>query len=251
MRLEQDLRTTLFNEGFEIFYQPQVDRNGKYIGAEALLRWKHPEKGMISPMQFIPIAEESGLIVPIGQWVLKQACVCLVRWAENPLLADLILAVNISVIELSQDEWVENVLNTLQSTGANPFRLKLEVTESVMAFDIEMVIAKLTVLREKGISISLDDFGTGYSSLTYLKSLPLNQLKIDQSFVRDILVDQNDLAIAETIINLANMMDLDVIAEGVETEEQLKILKEKGCKSFQGYLFGRPEPIEAFEQAFI
>lgn len=249
MRLEQDLRTTLFNEDFLLFYQSQVDKNGKRIGAEALLRWKHPEQGMISPMQFIPIAEESGLIIPIGRWVLKQACQSLVRWAENPVLVDVILAVNISVVELSQDDWVDSVLNTLQVTGANPFKLKLEVTESVMAFDIEMVITKLTVLRKKGISIALDDFGTGYSSLTYLKSLPLNQLKIDQSFVRDILVDQNDLAIAETIINLAHMMDLDVIAEGVETEEQLKILKDKGCKSFQGYLFGRPEPIETFELA--
>jgi EAL domain-containing protein (putative c-di-GMP-specific phosphodiesterase class I) len=187
-------------------------------------------------------------MVPIGRLVLKHACLCLARWAHNPLMSDLILAINISVVELNQNDWVESILKIIEETGANPTRLKLEITESVMASEITSVVTKLSLLRDKGIAISLDDFGTGYSSLTYLKSLPLNQLKIDQSFVRNILVDHEDYAIAETIINLASIMRLSVIAEGVETQEQLGLLKDMGCKVFQGYLFGRPEPIEKFEE---
>jgi EAL domain-containing protein (putative c-di-GMP-specific phosphodiesterase class I) len=251
IKIEQDLRSALNNDEFEVFYQTQVNIEGKCIGAEGLLRWRHPEQGLVSPMEFIPIAEESGLMVPIGRWVLEEVCTCLARWADSPALRDLVLAINVSVVELNQNDWVESVLDTVRKTGADPTRLKLEVTESVMAFDIEQVVSKLSKLRTSGICISLDDFGTGYSSLTYLKSLPLNQLKIDKSFVRDILDDPDDKAIAETIISLAKMMRLDVIAEGVETNEQLIMLKQMGCQSFQGYLFGKPESIDNFEEKIV
>ena len=249
IKVEQDLRNALKSGQFEVFYQTQVDIDGNCIGAEGLLRWRHPEQGLVPPMAFIPIAEESGLMVPIGRWVLEQACFCLVSWATNPVMKDIVLAINVSVVELNQNDWVEGVIRTIKETGADPAMLKLEVTESVMAFDIEKVVTKLSILRDAGVSISLDDFGTGYSSLTYLKSLPLNQLKIDKSFVRDILDDPDDRAIAETIISLAKMMRLDVIAEGVETKEQLIMLKKMGCTAFQGYLFGKPEPLDSFEKS--
>ena len=248
IKVEQDLRNALNNCEFELFYQAQVDIKGNCLGAEGLLRWRHPDLGLVSPLEFIPIAEESGLMVPIGRWVLEEACQCLARWSVNPALRDLVLAINVSVVELNQTDWVEIVLDTVRKTGADPTKLKLEVTESVMAYDIEQVVSKLSKLRSFGINISLDDFGTGYSSLTYLKSLPLNQLKIDKSFVRDILDDPDDKAIAETIISLARMMRLDVIAEGVETKEQLEMLKKMGCGVFQGYLFSKPQPLMSFEE---
>lgn len=247
IKVEQDLRNALNNCEFELFYQAQVDIKGKCLGAEGLLRWRHPDLGLVSPLEFIPIAEESGLMVSIGRWVLEEACQCLARWSVNPALRDFVLAINVSVVELNQTDWVEIVLDTVRKTGADPTKLKLEVTESVMAYDIEQVVSKLSKLRLFGINISLDDFGTGYSSLTYLKSLPLNQLKIDKSFVRDILDDPDDKAIAETIISLARMMRLDVIAEGVETKEQLEMLKKMGCGVFQGYLFSKPQPLMSFE----
>ncbi len=246
--MEQDLRYAITNNEFEVFYQVQVDANGICVGAEGLLRWKHPERGFVSPMEFIPIAEESGLMVLIGHWVFSEASKCLARWADNPLMSDLVLAINVSVVELIQEDWVTHVLKIIEDTGINPSKLKFEVTESVMAFDIVKVISKLSMLNDAGVSISLDDFGTGYSSLTYLKRLPLQQLKIDQSFVRDIHHFPSDVAIAETIINLAMMLQLDVIAEGVETVQQLSLLKDMGCQYFQGYLFGRPEPLESFEK---
>lgn len=246
--VEQDLRNAIVNNEFEVFYQVQVDSEINCIGAELLLRWKHPTRGLVSPMEFIPIAEESGLMVPIGHWVLYQACNSLVRWADDPLMSQFVLAINVSVVELRQERWVLSVLQALDTTRANPAKLKLEVTETVMAYDIDKVIAKLTLLRDAGVSISLDDFGTGYSSLTYLKRLPLNQLKIDKSFVRDILNSPGDSAIAETIVNLAMMMQLDVIAEGVETKAQYLMLNELGCQHFQGYFFGKPEPLESFEK---
>lgn len=250
-QLEQDLRKALTNDEFEIYYQTQVNATGKSLGAECLLRWRHPLQGYVSPMKFIPIAEESGLIVPIGLWTLNQACMCLARWADNPLTSKLALAVNISVIELKQEDWVENVLRTINVTGANPANLKLEITESVMAIDIEMVKLKLTKLRDYSVCISLDDFGTGYSSLSYLKSLPINELKIDKSFIKNILSDPSEKAIAGTIISLANMMELHVIAEGIETKEQFLMLKEMGCQAFQGYYFGKPESIKLFEHHCI
>lgn len=249
IKVEQDLRNALKNEEFEVFYQTQVDIDGNCIGAEGLLRWRHPERGLVAPMAFIPIAEESGLMVPIGRWVLEQACQCLLGWADNPAMSNLVLAINVSVVELNQNDWVDSVISTIEKTAADPTRLKLEVTESVMAYDIDNVVSKLSILRDTGVRISLDDFGTGYSSLTYLKSLPLNQLKIDKSFVRDILNDPDDKAIAETIISLAKMMRLDVIAEGVETQEQLTMLKQMGCLAFQGYLFGKPQPLSLFEKS--
>jgi EAL domain-containing protein (putative c-di-GMP-specific phosphodiesterase class I) len=213
-------------------------------GYEALVRWKHPQRGMVSPAEFIPVAEQTGLILPIGAWVLRTACEQLAAWAHHPDKADLTLAVNLSARQLRHAEFVPDVLQLLAVTGARPQRLKLELTESLLLHDIEETILKMQQLAERGICFALDDFGTGYSSLSYLKRLPLSQLKIDQSFVRDLLTDPNDAAIARTILQLAQSLDLDVVAEGVETEGQRQFLQLMGCKAFQGYLFGRPGPLE-------
>jgi diguanylate cyclase (GGDEF)-like protein len=245
--LEACLREALANEQFYLLYQAQVTELGRITGAEALIRWKHPVRGQVSPAEFIPFAEETGLIHPIGHWVLKTACCQLARWATQPALAHLTLAVNVSVHQFKTANFVLEVLDILHTTGANPHRLKLELTESVLADNVEDIIAKMTVLKAKGLSFSLDDFGTGYSSLSYLKRLPLAQLKIDQSFVRDILIDPNDAAIAQMVIALANSLNLGVIAEGVETAPQRDFLIGQGCKAFQGYLFSRPLPLAAFE----
>ena len=199
-------------------------------------------------MEFIPLAEETGLILPLGDWVLETACVQLARWAQKVSLADLTMAVNVSAHQFRQSDFVDKVLDILERTRANPHRLKLELTESLLIENMEDIIVKMTALREKGIRFSLDDFGTGYSSLAYLKRLPLNQLKIDQSFVRDIMVDPNDAIIAKTIVGLAKSFGLGVIAEGVETMAQKDFLAESGCVACQGYLFSRPLSLEDFEQ---
>ena len=203
---------------------------------------------MISPARFIPIAEDNGLILPLGNWVLETACRQLARWADDPTLAELSLAVNVSANQLSQDDFVEKVRSTLERTGAPARRLKLELTESALIHDIETIICKMTELKSQGVHFALDDFGTGYSSLNYLARLPLTQLKIDQSFVQGMLLDSNSMEIAQTIILLADRMGLSVLAEGVETQEQFAALRECGCINFQGYLFGRPLPIEELEQ---
>jgi EAL domain-containing protein (putative c-di-GMP-specific phosphodiesterase class I) len=218
------------------------------VGAEALIRWPHPERGMISPAEFIPLAEETGLIVPLGRWVLETACRQLVSWASTPETAQLTLSVNVSARQIYQPDFVDQVLEVVEKSGADPRRLKLELTESTLASDIAGVIEKMRLLKQKGIGFALDDFGTGYSSLTYLKRLPLDELKIDQSFVRDVLTDSNDAAIARTIVALAHSLGLEVIAEGVETPEQWKFLAELGCPAYQGYYFARPVPIERFEE---
>ncbi|MBY0453687.1 MAG: EAL domain-containing protein [Burkholderiaceae bacterium] len=242
--LEKDLRTGIQDDQLVLFYQPQVNAQSKLIGVEALVRWHHPERGMVSPVDFIPLAEESGLILPLGQWVLKTACEQLTLWAKDPARQALTIAVNVSGLQLRQPDFVIQVLHTLAATGANPQRLKLELTESLLLDNQEEAITKMNALREHGVGFSLDDFGTGYSSLAYLRRLPLNQLKIDQSFVHDVGKEPRATAIVRTIVTLANNLGLNVIAEGVETQEQRDSLAENGCHTCQGYLFGRPAPVE-------
>ena len=245
--LETDLRRAITEtEQLQLFYQAQVDSTGQLIGVEALLRWQHPERGMISPAEFIPLAEESGLILPLGHWVLSTACGQLAAWAKQPETAHLSIAVNISAKQFGLPTFVEEVLAQIDYFGIDSSRLKLEITEGMLLNNIEDIIAKMNRLKARGIVFSMDDFGTGYSSMQYLKRLPLDQLKIDQSFVRDIVDDSSDRAIVKTIIAMAHSLDLDVIAEGVETEAQRNILIKKGCTRFQGYLFGKPVPIEQF-----
>jgi len=245
--LEEDLRQAIKSNQFLLYYQPQVDR-GRLVGAEALLRWNHPRRGVLAPGEFIPLAEETGLILPLGSWVMESACRQIAAWAGCRETAHIALAVNISARQLHQPDFVDQVLTSLENAGANPGNLKLELTESMLVENIEDVIAKMTELKAHGLRFSLDDFGTGYSSLSYLKRLPLDQLKIDRSFVRDILMDASSGAIAQTIISLSRAMGLSVIAEGVETEAQRRCLARLGCHAFQGYLFSRPVPLEAFQQ---
>ena len=247
--LEADLREAVLRNLFVLHYQAQVDGTGRLTGCEALLRWPHSERGMISPGAFIPLAEDTGLILPLGHWVLETACRQLAAWSAQPAMAHLTIAVNVSARQFHHDDFVDQVLAVIKRTRANPSRLKLELTESLLVDNVESVIAKMSVLRANGVGFSLDDFGTGYSSLSYLKRLPLAQLKIDQGFVRDILTDSNDAAIAKMIIVLAESMGLSVIAEGVETEAQRGFLARHGCHAYQGYLFGRPVSLEAFEGA--
>lgn len=247
--LESDLRrATSEREQFLLYYQPQIDSSGHLIGAEALVRWRHPERGMVSPAEFIPLAEESGLILPLGHWVMETACQQLAAWAKRQETAHLTLSVNVSTKQFHPSTFVEEVLALIDRFGVNPARLKLEITESLMMERVDEIIAKMGILKAHGINFSMDDFGTGYSSLSYLKRLPLYQLKIDQSFVRDVLTDPNDAAIAKIIVALAKTMNLAVIAEGVETEEQREFLELNGCHTFQGYLFSKPVPANEFEQ---
>jgi diguanylate cyclase (GGDEF)-like protein/PAS domain S-box-containing protein len=246
--LESGLREAVQREQFLVYYQAQVDSSGRVTGAEALLRWLHPERGLVSPAEFIPLVEETRLILPVGQWVLDTACERLAAWADRPALAHLTIAVNVSACQFHDEGFVDQVLAALARSGAQPRRLKLELTESLLVEDVEEVIAKMTVLKAKGVDFSLDDFGTGYSSLSYLKRLPLDQLKIDQSFIRNILTDSNDAAIARMVVVLAESLGLAVIAEGVETEAQRDFLASQGCHAYQGYLFSRPLPVEDFEE---
>ena len=244
--LEAGLREALLLNQFHLCYQIQVNSAGACIGAEALLRWNHPERGPVPPNEFIALAESTGLIVPIGQWVLEAACQDLVRWAADPDLAAVRVSVNISPVQFHQPDFVERVLATVQRSGANPSLLKFELTESLMVSNMQDVIAKMNRLDAAGIGFSLDDFGTGYSSLSYLKLMPLDQLKIDQSFIRNIMNDANDAAIARMIIVLADSLKLEVIAEGVETEGQRDFLASQQCHAYQGYLFSRPVPADEF-----
>jgi EAL domain-containing protein (putative c-di-GMP-specific phosphodiesterase class I) len=220
---------------------------GRITGVEALIRWQHPQRGMVSPAEFIPLAEESGLILPIGQWVLETACAQLAAWSTQRELAQLTMAVNVSARQFKQSDFVESVLATLDRTHAPPKLLKLELTESMVVDDVEAIISKMGVLKAHGICFSLDDFGTGYSSLTYLKRLPLDQLKIDQGFIRNLVTDSNDSAIAKMVVVLAESLGLSVIAEGVELQAQSDFLAHLGCHAYQGYLFSRPLPIDQFE----
>jgi EAL domain-containing protein (putative c-di-GMP-specific phosphodiesterase class I) len=225
-----------------------VTADGAVSGAEVLLRWQHPLRGAVSPEEFIPLAEDSALILPLGRWVLKTACSQLASWVKNPPMAHLTLAVNVSIHQFRQADFANEVLAILRDTGANPNRLKLEITESVLVHDVPDVTEKMFALKAHGVAFSLDDFGTGYSSLYYLKKLPLSELKIDQEFVRDVFTDANAAAIARTIVRLAQSLGLGVIAEGVETIEQREFLADAGCLAYQGYLYSAPLPLQEFER---
>lgn len=249
--MESDLRQGLREHQFYLCYQPQMNEDGHMIGTEALVRWRHPKQGLISPLTFIPISEETGLILPLGQWVLETACAQLATWGSKPSTAGLSVAVNVSARQFHHEQFVEQIMMALDRSGANPELLKLEITESLFLDDVEATIAKMTALKSKGVRFSLDDFGTGYSSLSYLKRLPLDQLKIDQSFVRDVLTDFNDAAIARTIVILAQSLGLTVIAEGVESEGQRNFLSRNDCHLYQGYLFGPPVPAERLEAMML
>jgi diguanylate cyclase (GGDEF)-like protein/PAS domain S-box-containing protein len=245
--MEVDLRCAIQAQQFELHYQPQVDAAGRVVGAEALLRWQHPQRGWVMPGEFIPLAEDTGLILPLGQWVLETACAQLALWAATPDLAHLTLAVNVSARQFAQVDMVQQVLAAVDAAGAPPRRLMLELTESLLLENAEDIIRKMMALKARGVGFSLDDFGTGYSSLSYLKRLPLDELKIDQSFVRDLLTDPNDAAIARTILALGHTLNLGAIAEGVETQGQHDFLGELGCHRYQGYFFSRPVPVALFE----
>jgi diguanylate cyclase (GGDEF)-like protein/PAS domain S-box-containing protein len=246
--LESGLREALRKQELRLYYQMQVNHAGRILGAEVLLRWMHPERGLISPLQFIPLAEETGLILPIGAWVLENACQQLKAWEADPRARDLQLAVNVSGRQFRQADFVAQVSEILKQAAINPLRLKLELTESIVLENVADTIAKMQALKEVGVSFSMDDFGTGYSSLAYLTQLPLNQLKIDQSFVRNIGTKASDATIIQTIIGMAGNLNMEVIAEGVETQAQRDFLESMGCMLYQGYLFGRPAPLDEFEQ---
>lgn len=247
LSMQSDLRNAISENQFELYYQIQVDYQNKILGAEALIRWNHPERGRVSPLEFIPIAEETGAILQIGHYVLLTACKQLKIWESNAVTKDLLLAINVSLFQFKQPDFVDVVKAALNETNANPNLLKIELTESMVIENVDDIISKMHQLRSIGVLFSMDDFGTGYSSLASIKHLPITQLKIDKSFVDDIATNSNDAAIAKTIIAMGNILGLNVIAEGVENEAQLKILKEFDCHNFQGYLFGKPVPINEFE----
>lgn len=248
--LEADLRNAIRREELNLYYQPIVNEDGKLIGVEALLRWLHPERGMMGPNDFISLAEQTGLILPIGDWVIEQSCRQLVLWATRPQTSKLVISVNVSVRQFKQTRFAERMLAIFERTSAQAALMKFELTESLLLTNVSDVIEKMDLLRNIGITFTLDDFGTGYSSLSYLKRLPINELKIDQSFVRDLLTDVNDAAIVCTIITLAKSLGLRVVAEGVENEGQYNFLLHHGCKYFQGFLFGQPLPVESMIDKF-
>jgi EAL domain-containing protein (putative c-di-GMP-specific phosphodiesterase class I) len=252
LRAPRSSRTfaALQNHEFELHYQPQVDRDGRVTGAEALLRWTHPVRGSVPPNTFIPLAEETGLIVELGRWVLRTACAQIAAWSVDPRMESLTIAVNVSVRQFLDANFVQLVLDVLRETGADPSRLKLEITESSVMEKLEDTIAKMSALKAHRVGFSIDDFGTGYSSLSQLKRLPLDQLKIDRSFVRDVLTDQTDASIARTIVTLGQNLDLSVIAEGVETQAQREFLESAGCHAYQGFLFSPALNARAFA-AFV
>ncbi len=248
--LEADMRQSiLFCDEFELYLQAQTDFDGKILGAEALIRWNHPVRGRVNPGDFIPLAEETGMIISLGDWILHQGCQILAHWKKQPETAHLKLAINVSSRQLAQENFVERVIQTVKQSGIHPERLKLEITESMVVHNVEETIAKMDAIKALGVSFSMDDFGTGYSSLSYLQKLPLEQLKIDQSFVRNLSFENHDSAIVKTIINLGENLSLNIIAEGVETETQRNFLAKLGCCVFQGYFFGKPLPIREFNQS--
>jgi len=242
-----DLRVALKEQQFELRYQGQISGDGHVTGAEALIRWQHPQRGMIRPNNFIPLAEDSGMIVPLGHWVLETACIQLANWATRPEMMHLTIAVNVSARQFRHADFADQVLTIIRKNGANPQRLKLELTESLLVENLEDVIGKMKQLKTEGVGFSLDDFGIGYSSLSYLRRLPLDTLKIDRSFVRDVLIDPSDAAIAKTIVALAHNLGLEVIAEGVEKESQRDFLRSCGCHRYQGFFFAPPQTIDDFE----
>ena len=245
--LEADLRRAVSLQQLQLYYQIQLDNENRPLGAEALLRWTHPTRGMVLPAEFIPLTEETMLILGIGHWVIEAACRQLKLWERHAHTRDLTLSINVSAQQFASPEFVGQVTSVLRKHRINPARLKLELTESVVLEDAQGAVEIMHALKGLGVGLSMDDFGTGYSSLSYLKLLPLDQLKIDQSFVRDITTDPNDAVLVQTIIDMAKNFRLNVIAEGVETKAQLEFLKLHGCMAFQGYLFSSPVPIEGFE----
>ncbi|UQB41912.1 bifunctional diguanylate cyclase/phosphodiesterase [Thiomicrospira microaerophila] len=247
--LESELRDAIEQNQFELYYQLQVDQQQKPTGAEALIRWHHPEKGRVSPADFIPLAEETGQIKTIGRWVLRTACDQLQQWQRDPATEFLSLSVNVSAQQFKEAGFVSEVSQIIENAQINPHRLKIELTESTVLDNMEEAVQKMNQLRKMGVQFSLDDFGTGYSSLQYLKRLPLDQIKIDQSFVQDIVDDQDDSIIVQTIIAMSAALGIDVIAEGVENQAQQHLLAEKGCRYYQGYLFGKPSKIDEFNQS--
>jgi diguanylate cyclase (GGDEF)-like protein len=252
--LENALRHAIKNGELELYYQPVIEISmNRIIGAEALLRWNHPELGLVMPDEMIDIAEESGLIVPIGEWVLREACRQFVRWrADNISHASIDrIAVNVSAVQFRQNDFVDKVIRIVAESGIVPSMLELELTESTVIEKIDTVIDKMNRLRQAGINISMDDFGTGYSSLAYIKRLPFTTLKIDRSFVRDIMSDADDAALVETILSMASIFKFNVIAEGVETLDQFKFLENHGCQYYQGYLCSKPVQAHRFEEMLI
>ena len=245
--LESELRKAIEQQQFQLFYQIQVDEAFRTYGAETLIRWLHPERGIILPSEFIPLAEETGLIQPIGRWVLETACAQLNLWSKNPLTQDLVLSVNVSSLQFHQTDFISQVKEVVHFYGINPKKLSLELTETILIDNIETVIFIMNSLKSIGIQFSLDDFGTGYSSLQYLKRLPLDRIKIDKSFIQNIVLDNNDRMIVNAIISMAKNLAIEVIAEGVENEEQRLYLLKNGCTHYQGYYFGKPVNIQAFE----
>ncbi|PKH02264.1 GGDEF-domain containing protein [Psychromonas sp. MB-3u-54] len=249
--LENELRIAVEKSQFHLYYQIQMDSANRAWGAEALIRWMHPERGLVSPATFIPLAEETRLILPIGKWVIETACAQIKVWQKESRTRDLTLAVNVSAKQFRQTDFVDQVQSAVRQHAIPANLLKLELTESLFQEDIKATISSMNALNNIGVHFSLDDFGTGYSSLQYIKQLPLDQIKIDQSFVRDIAIDSNSRAIVKAIIAMANIMNIDIIAEGVETEEQRQLLLGKGCTFFQGYLFSKPIPIDQFEASIF
>lgn len=245
--MEVEMRHAIANDDFSLHYQPQINEAGQVVGAEALIRWHHAEMGNIPPGKFIPLAEQTGLIVPIGNWVLRAACAQLALWEGNPETSKLTLAVNVSASQFRQPDFVHNVREIVRLSGARASHLKLELTESMFVDNIDATVTKMNALRDIGIVWSLDDFGTGYSSLSVLHRFPLGQIKIDQAFVRDMLSNKSNMVIIEAIIALARNLNLQVIAEGIETVDQLTRLREAGCLAYQGYLFSPPKDVRSFE----
>jgi EAL domain-containing protein (putative c-di-GMP-specific phosphodiesterase class I) len=244
--MENSLRMGILKNEFILYYQPQINGSGQLVGSEALLRWQHPARGLMLPQDFITLAEQTGLILPLGLWVLQTACIQLATWTHSHETTHLTMAVNVSARQFHQPGFVNQVMTALEKSGADANKLKLELTESVMLSNVDDTIAKMKILQKQGVRFSLDDFGIGYSSLSYLKRLPLDQLKIDRSFVRNLLTDPDDSAIAKMVVGLARDMHLDIIAEGVETEAQRNFLAQCGCRDYQGYLFSAPLPSEEF-----
>ena len=244
--LDRDLRVAIEARQFVLYYQPQFDRQGLAVGAEALVRWNHPRRGLLAPGEFIGLAEETGLIVPLGQWVLNEACARIAAWGKQEATRNLVMAVNVSARQFAELDFVPSVLRALAGAAADPSRLELELTESTVLDNVDDALAKMRALKHAGINFSLDDFGTGSSSLSYLTRLPLDQLKIDKSFVDDLPQNRQDALVAQTIIAMGKGLGLSVVAEGVETEAQLEFLLQHGCDVFQGFHFARPLHIDAF-----
>jgi EAL domain-containing protein (putative c-di-GMP-specific phosphodiesterase class I) len=254
LALERDLRRALDRNEFLLHYQPQVElTTGKVVGAEALLRWQSPDRGLVSPAEFIPVLEDTGLIIPVGRWVLSAACRQAKAWQEAPGLAPLRMAVNLSARQFSQEDLVSDVSGALMEAGLDPPWLELELTESLLMEDLDASLRALHQLKSAGggVRISIDDFGTGYSSLYRLKTLPIQRLKIDRSFIRDVPTDPDDAAITAAIVRLAHSLRLEVVAEGVETEQQLAFLRHRECDEAQGYHFSEPLPAGRFAEFLL